>query len=321
MYKFQYSWRVWTSRVQGRESRAPVSLDDSLKNRIEFERGSKQLGTSLKWLVYTSDYYHRHENFQRLHWFQCLCFFFSWFHCILLLQFTLFLVFSAWIGLIHLGFMGFLVFLRTFSVFFHQGNFHVCNQHCLPLQSLLTGKFLLTYREKKSKEKREIGWKLRRKEGKLLKGNCKIWNGSRKSYKNRWGPFFFFFCFSLLKTKEICFGCTKVGIFSTEKKHFMLGKKKSGKMTLPPPPKNMPVTPLNLTTKNSQKHDQLSHAMSDFCDPYFQYLPPNVGVWFAPKICVETCKPTWFIHYHVVQNRGSGHPDSCCILLRQVCDL
>ena len=32
---------------------------------------------------------------------------------------------SAWIGLIHLGFMGFLVFFRTFSVFFHQGNFHV----------------------------------------------------------------------------------------------------------------------------------------------------------------------------------------------------
>ena len=32
----------------------------------------------------------------------------------------------------------------------------------------------------------------------------------------------------------------------------------------------------NSTTKNSQKHDQLSLAMSDFCDsfnPYFQYLP------------------------------------------------
>ena len=40
--------------------------------------------------------------------------------------------------------------------------------------------------------------------------------------------------------------------------------------------------------------------MSDFCDsfnPYFQYLPPNVGVWFAPKIFVETCKFTKFYVY------------------------
>ena len=28
-----------------------------------------------------------------------------------------------------------------------------------------------------------------------------------------WGPFFFFFCFSLLKTMEICFGSTKMGNF------------------------------------------------------------------------------------------------------------
>ena len=39
------------------------------------------------------------------------------------------------------------------------------------------------------------------------------------------GPFFFFFfCFSLLKTTEICFGSTKMGIFFREK-HFTLGKK------------------------------------------------------------------------------------------------
>ena len=57
----------------------------------------------------------RHENFQRLHWFQCFCFFFSWFHCILLLQFALFLVFSAWIGHIHLGFMSFLEHFQCFS--------------------------------------------------------------------------------------------------------------------------------------------------------------------------------------------------------------
>ena len=52
---------------------------------------------------------------------------------------------------------------------------------------------------------------------------------------------FFFFCFSLLKTTEICLG-TKMGIFNREKA-FHAGKKKSGKMTLPPQ-KNMPVTPL-----------------------------------------------------------------------------
>ena len=72
------------------------------------------------------------------------------------------------------------------------------------------------------------------------------------------------------------------------------------------------------------KCDQLSHAMSDFCasfNPYFQYLPSNVGVWFAPNIFVETCKPALFTFtfcYHVVQNIGVlwveayGHPDSGC---------
>ena len=36
--------------------------------------------------------------------------------------------------------------------------------------------------------------------------------------------FFFFFCFSLLKTTEICFGSTKMGIFYREKA-FHAGKK------------------------------------------------------------------------------------------------
>ena len=47
-------------------------------------------------------------------------------------------------------------------------------------QRLLTGKFLLPYLEKRGKEKREKGWKLRRKEGKFLKGRWKIGNRSRK---------------------------------------------------------------------------------------------------------------------------------------------
>ena len=87
---------------------------------------------------------------------------------------------------------------------------------------------------KKGKGKREKGWKLRIKEGKLWKGKWKIGNGSRKSSKKWWGPFFFsssFFYFSLLKTMEICFGCTNMGIFYREKNH--AGGKKSGKRTLP----------------------------------------------------------------------------------------
>ena len=83
-------------------------------------------------------------------------------------------------------------------------------------QRLLNGKFLLTYREKRGKEKREKEWKLRRKGG-----NLEIEAGKR--YKKRWGPFFFF-CFSLLKTTKICFGSTKMVIFYREKA-FHAGKK------------------------------------------------------------------------------------------------
>ena len=51
------------------------------------------------------------------------------------------------------------------------------------------------------------GKKLRRKEGKLKKGRWKNENGSRKSNKKSWGPFFclfffFFFCFSLLISRQ-----------------------------------------------------------------------------------------------------------------------
>ena len=54
--------------------------------------------------------------------------------------------------------------------------------------------------------------------------------------------FVLFFCFSLLKTTEICFGSTKNGNFLLRKKHFMPGKR-SGKMTIPPL-KNIPLMPL-----------------------------------------------------------------------------
>ena len=60
----------------------------------------------------------------------------------------------------------------------------------VPPQRLLTGNFLLTYREKRGNEKSEKGWKLRRKGGKL-----EMQAGKRQ--KKRWGPFFFFFFFLL----------------------------------------------------------------------------------------------------------------------------
>ena len=90
-------------------------------------------------------------------------------------------------------------------------------------------------------EKKGKGVKFQNKRRKIVKGRQKIGNGSRKVIKKEVRTFFFFFfCFSLLKTMEI--GSTKMGIFY-QKKAFLGGKKKSRKMTLPPQ-KNMPVTPL-----------------------------------------------------------------------------
>ena len=75
---------------------------------------------------------------------------------------------------------------------------------------LLTGKFLMTYREKRSKEKKSENWEER-------KENCereggKIQNGRWKSYKCCFfSPLLFF------KTTKICFGSTKM------EKHFTMG--------------------------------------------------------------------------------------------------
>ena len=126
---------------------------------------------------------------------------------------------------------------------------------CLP--RLLTGIFLLTYREKRGKKKKGKGWKLRRKEGKLLKGRWKIENGRYWKVNGRWKSykkllneertflfcivlfglvfvlfvcfvlFCFFFCFSLFKTTKICFGSTKWK-FSTGKN--ISRPEKKGKM-------------------------------------------------------------------------------------------
>ena len=66
------------------------------------------------------------------------------------------------------------------------------------------------------------------KKGKSKTGRWKIENGRRKSYKIRRG-----LLFSLLKTTEICFGSTKMGIFYWEKKKFHTGKKNQEKWFCP----------------------------------------------------------------------------------------
>ena len=78
-------------------------------------------------------------------------------------------------------------------------------------QRLLTGKFLWCIGKKRQGKKREKGWKLRRKEGKSEKGRWKKKpeNGSRKSYKKSWGPFFFFFAFHFWKRRKFVLGLPK----------------------------------------------------------------------------------------------------------------
>ena len=59
------------------------------------------------------------------------------------------------------------------------------------------------------------------------KGKLEIWNGSSLISKKIQGPFFFFFfCFSLLKTTETSFGSTKMGNFLPGRdKHYHARKK------------------------------------------------------------------------------------------------
>ena len=80
--------------------------------------------------------------------------------------------------------------------------------------------------------KKEKGWKLKRKEGKLWKGKVKTWKWKVEKLENeeRTPFFFFFFCFSVFKTNFVL-GLPKWK-FSTGKKHFMLGKNQ--KKWLPP---------------------------------------------------------------------------------------
>ena len=64
-------------------------------------------------------------------------------------------------------------------------------------QTLLTGKFLLTYRERSGKEKK---WKWRRKKKenrKMEGGKLKMEGGKVTNKMRRWEVFFFLFCFFL----------------------------------------------------------------------------------------------------------------------------
>ena len=117
-------------------------------------------------------------------------------------------------------------------------------------QRLPTGKFLLTYWEKRDKEKMKKG-----ENGEEKKENCKR-EGEKLKMEGgevtKWGYDLFVcvcgggcvcVCVShFSKPLKFVLGLQKWK-FSTGKKHSTPGKK-SGKMTLPPQKKNFPVTPL-----------------------------------------------------------------------------
>ena len=122
---------------------------------------------------------------------------------------------------------------------------------CVP-QRLLTGKFLLTYREKRGKAKMEKGEKKRRKIGRKREGGKLKWKEGKVPKRKEDLSFFlsffffsflffffFFFFFSLFfKTTKICFGSTKMEIFYRGKSISRRREKKIMKMTLPPQKKS-----------------------------------------------------------------------------------
>ena len=117
-------------------------------------------------------------------------------------------------------------------------------------QRLLTGKFLLTCREKRGKEKREKWWKLRRKRRTIVKGNVE------NEKKGRWKSYKMIFSLSLHFSKPLKFVLVlPKWKFSTGKKHFTPGKKIS-KNDFAPSEKNFPVTPLQNRLKDCVRHLQ-----------------------------------------------------------------
>ena len=90
------------------------------------------------------------------------------------------------------------------------------------------------------KERQGKQGKWRKKEGKLKKEGGKLKMEGEK-LQNKEGPFFFpfLFFFTFQNLWNLFWVLSKLE-FSTRKKHFMTGKKKSGKMTFPPL-KNVPL--------------------------------------------------------------------------------
>ena len=79
-------------------------------------------------------------------------------------------------------------------------------------QRLLTGKFLLTYWEKKRQGKKGKGVKtIEKKRRKIVKGKVENWKWKVENLQNQEGGYFFLL--SLFKTTKICFRCTKMDIF------------------------------------------------------------------------------------------------------------
>ena len=102
-----------------------------------------------------------------------------------------------------------------------------------PPRDFWPGNFCWLIWKKIGKEKRV---KIEKKRRKIVKGR---WKGEKLEMEAgkvlKRGEalfFFFFFFFSLLKTTEICFGSTKMGIFYREKA-FHAGKKNQEKLLCP----------------------------------------------------------------------------------------
>ena len=92
---------------------------------------------------------------------------------------------------------------------------------------------------------REISAHLPGKKRKIVKGKVKIENGRREKFQNEERTFFFFFfffAFHFSKWLKFVLGLPKWK-FATGKKHFTPGKKKSGKITLPPQKKKFLLRP------------------------------------------------------------------------------
>ena len=119
--------------------------------------------------------------------------------------------------------------------------------HTAP-RTFFTGKFLLTYRESRGKEKRENEEEKKEnyeREGRKLKMEVEeVWKWAEDLFLFLFFFFFFFLLFTFWN-HYICLGCTKWKI-STR------GRGELGKVTVSPL-KNIPVTPLTVAQNFAKK--------------------------------------------------------------------